>query len=381
MGRNTRVPGLVKRGSVWHLDKRIRGYGRLCESTGESDLRQAELVVARRIDEIRQQVIFGVRPSCRFAEAAAKYLEENLHKRSIERDARALAPLVTDWVGDVEVRLLHMDTLRPYIRHELERGCKVGTVNRTLAVVRRILNLAARMWRHENGLPWLDTAPLITLLADGDARAPYPLDWDEQRTLFALLPAHLARMALFKVNTGTRESEVCGLRWEWERRIPELGTSVFVIPGRSVKNGQDRLIVLNATAQSVVERMRGQHPDFVFTYRGRGLRKMYGSAWKRVRRLAAERYGRTTGKDAPDGFRRVRVHDLKHTFGRRLRAAGVSFEDRQDLLGHKSARVTTHYSGPEIASLVAAANRVCGDDSRKSPALTVLRVVQGRASA
>jgi hypothetical protein len=26
---------------------------------------------------------------------------------------------------------------------------------------------------------------------------------------------------------------------------------------------------------------------------------------------------------------------MKHTFGRRLRAAGVSFEDRQDLLGHK----------------------------------------------
>jgi hypothetical protein len=25
----------------------------------------------------------------------------------------------------------------------------------------------------------------------------------------------------------------------------------------------------------------------------------------------------------------VRVHDLKHTFGRRLRAAGVSFKDRQ----------------------------------------------------
>jgi len=38
------------------------------------------------------------------------------------------------------------------------------------------------------------------------------------------------------------------------------------------------------------------------------------------------------------------VHDLKHTFGRRLRAAGVSFEDRQDLLGHRSGRITTHYS-------------------------------------
>ena len=36
------------------------------------------------------------------------------------------------------------------------------------------------------------------------------------------------------------------------------------------------------------------------------------------------------------GLPHVRVHDLKHTFGRRLRAEGVSFEDRQDLLGHKS---------------------------------------------
>jgi hypothetical protein len=30
------------------------------------------------------------------------------------------------------------------------------------------------------------------------------------------------------------------------------------------------------------------------------------------------------------------VHDLKHTFGRRLRAAGVSFEDRQKFQSYKS---------------------------------------------
>jgi integrase len=53
------------------------------------------------------------------------------------------------------------------------------------------------------------------------------------------------------------------------------------------------------------------------------------------------------------------VHDLKHTFGRRLRSAGVSFEDRQDLLEHKSKRITTHYSAAEISNLIAAANKVC----------------------
>lgn len=66
------------------------------------------------------------------------------------------------------------------------------------------------------------------------------------------------------------------------------------------------------------------------------------------------------------------MHDLKHTFGRRLRAAGVSFEDRQDLLGHRSGRITTHYSSAELQSLYLAANRVC--ESRKSGViLTLLR--------
>jgi len=55
------------------------------------------------------------------------------------------------------------------------------------------------------------TPPLIQFVPNKNARQPYPLSWDEQRLLFAALPAHLARMALFKVNTGTREQEVVKL--------------------------------------------------------------------------------------------------------------------------------------------------------------------------
>ena len=57
---------------------------------------------------------------------------------------------------------------------------------------------------------------------------------------------------------------------------------------------------------------------------------------------------------------------------RRLRAAGVSFEDRQDLLGHRSGRITTHYSAAELSRLIAAANRVCERKSKK-PELVMLR--------
>ena len=68
----------------------------------------------------------------------------------------------------------------------------------------------------------------------------------------------------------------------------------------------------------------------------------------------------------------VRVHDLTHAFGRRLRAAGVSFEDRQDLLGLRSGRITTYYSGAELSRLIISANSVCERDTAHAE-LVVLR--------
>ena len=136
---------------------------------------------------------------------------------------------------------------------------KHKTVNHALSVVRRILTLAARRWRDEQGQTWLDTPPLLTMLPLTDTRQPYPLSVDEQQRLFRELPVHLARMALFKVDTGTRDQEVCRLRWEWEVEVPELSTSVFLVPGQHVKNREDRVIVLNDVANSVIESCRGHH--------------------------------------------------------------------------------------------------------------------------
>lgn len=68
----------------------------------------------------------------------------------------------------------------------------------------------------------------------------------------------------------------------------------------------------------------------------------------------------------------LRVHDLKHTFGRRLRAANVSYEDRQDLLGHKSQRVTTDYSNAELANLISAVDSIVTQNSSTN-VLTLLK--------
>ncbi len=355
MGRKV-TPGLRKRGNIWHIEKQIFGQ-RLRESTGTELLSEAQNYLAKRTEELRQANIYGVRPKRVFEEAATKFLMENQHKRSIAGDASLLKKL-DSFIGDLKLEAIHMGSLQAFIDERRQEGVKTRTINHGLQIVRHILNLAADEWMDENGQTWLAHAPKIKLLPEPDLRKPYPLSWEEQHRLFNELPLHLRNMALFAVNTGCRDMEICRLRWAWETKLSEMPEiMVFIVPGHLVKNGEDRLIVCNDIARSVVEAQRGRHPEYVFVYKDRPIHHMLHSAWCKARKRA----------DLP-----VRVHDLKHTFGRRLRAAGVGLEDRQDLLGHRSNRITTHYSAAEVHNLYEAANKVC-KEGRKGVVLTLLR--------
>ena len=349
-------PGLVKRGETWHIKKTICGR-RFQESTGTSNLAEAERYLGHRMEQIRNSEVYGIRPKRTFRQAATKYLNE-ASKKSLAKDAWCLER-IDPFIGNLYLENVHMGTLRPYIEHGQKKGWKNRTINMPMEVVRRILNLAAGEWLDENALTWLLSAPKISLLPRTDAREPYPLSWEEQEGLFGLLPPHLLQMCLFAVNTGLRNLEVCGLRWEDEIETPELNTSVFIIPEERVKNKEERLVVLNSVAHQVIEEARSENPQWVFTYMGHPVTSMYNTAWKNARKKV--------------GLPFLRIHDLKHTYGRRLRSAGVSFEDRQDLLGHKSGRITTHYSAPELINLVQASERVCRRDWCKSGAVTILR--------
>lgn len=366
MGRKKRnsLSGLRLRNGIWHIEKLIYGT-RIYESTGSSNQEEAERFLAHRIEQMRQAQIYGIRPKRLFIEAATKYLLENQHKRSIAEDALHIETL-KPYIGHLDLEKINMFHIQPFIDKRLSQGLKNRTINYSLQVTRRILNLAHQEWTDEFNLSWLSNAPKIKLLPLNDSRTPYPMTWEEQDRLFNFLPIYLRQMALFKVNTGLRNQEVCRLRWEWEYPIPELNTSVFVIPGEFSKNGLNRLVVLNSIAIQVITEVRDQHPVFVFPRPDGKSRigNMNSRAWKKARQQS----------NIP-----VRVHDLKHTFGRRLRAANVSLEDRQDLLGHKSHRITTHYSSAEIAQLINAANKVCcRQDS--TPTITVIRKISSTES-
>lgn len=400
MARKT-ITGLVKQGDTWHIDKTIKGQ-RICESTGTGEREEAERYLIYRLEQIRKEQVYGIRKTRIWREAAIKYLVDFADQPSISLTATAL-----EWldpiIGDLSIDHVDDDSLAPfieYMRTEREITQKDGkkrkikpasnrTINLYIERVIRILNLCAKKWRDDNKMYWIDKVPSITKLDEkSDARQPYPLSWEEQEIFFSQMPKHLYQMSLFKVNTGTREQEVCKLRWDWEIAVPELGTSVFLVPaqfgGRSetsgVKNSEERLIILNRVAKQVIEEQRlirnkdlsATGSEFVFPYEGRAIHRMNDSAWDTASKKAGDVWKQRYKTNPNKAFVNLRVHDLKHTFGRRLRAAGVAFEDRQVLLGHTNGSITSHYSAVELDKLIDAANKVTSVGST-SPTLTILK--------
>ncbi|WP_257011898.1 tyrosine-type recombinase/integrase [Pseudomonas alkylphenolica] len=383
------MTGLYEKGGVWQIDKVYKGE-RIRESTGTGDREEAEQYLIHKLEKLRQQKVYGVRQIRTWEEAAMRYLLESKDQPSIHLTALCMKQL-HPYLGHLPLTHIDDQALEPFIRdRQTEKVLEDGTVqravsNRTIniAIERavRVLTLCARKWRDDDRRPWLDSVPMLKKLEEKkSSRKPYPMSWEEQSILFNELPGHLQTMALFKVNTGCRDQEVCKLRWDWEISVPELGTSVFLIPadfgGRharsGVKNGDERLVVLNSVAKSIIEKQRGISREWVFPYNGTAMHRMNDSAWKKARVRAAKLWQEENLRPAHPGYASIRIHDLKHTFGRRLRAAGVTEEDRKSLLGHKNGSITSHYSGAELGKLIEAANMVSTTDSR-GPVLTILK--------
>jgi integrase len=204
-------------------------------------------------------------------------------------------------------------------------------------------------------------------------REPYPITWSQQAQLMPRLPGHLQRMVLFALNTGARDENVCGLRWEWEVPVPEIGRSVFVVPAKAFKSKRAHVLILNDAAWRIVEECRGRHVEFVFVYRRERLVHIDKAPVMQYRRVDTMNNSAFQAARDEAGLSMMRVHDLRHTYGQRLRDAGVAEEDRALLLGHAIEGMPQHYATATVARLVEAANKVAETIDRT----TLLRVVNG----
>lgn len=404
----TRTGGVL----VWpdgtrSIDKQHRGerifirLGKVSQEEAEQRLR-AELLARETARHLARN------NSTLFADCAARFLIESQHKRTADLLAYHVQ-LLLPFIGTLDISLVHDGTMEGFKASRRREGVSATTINRSLEIVRSVLNCAARSWRDEAGEPWLKIAPPLLTMEPENRRPPYPMSWEEQDILLPELPEHLQTMTLFGLNTGLRDENICGLRWSWEVPVPEVGRSIFIVPAAEFKTDVDHVLILNDAAWRIVEQQRetrkarmetlgaeeDQHP-YVFTYKDHRVGAMNNSAWDKARIRTAMKLHQEAGKKIPrdlvrigqrgqlitaelkdymieqmPGLANLRVHDLRHTYAARLRLAGVSQEDRNALLGHKSASIPEHYASADIGRLIRLANLVLDRQGTR----TLLRVV------
>lgn len=284
-----------------------------------------------------------------FEEAASRYLDE-FDGKDQKRQAYAIDSLVP-YIGNLALIDIDASELEQFKEDRWEgkgafsKPAMAGTINKELTVVTTILNRACRDWR------WIPSVPRIRHVK-GARRVAYPLTWPEQGRLFQALPDSWEMgAALFAVNTGVRKAELFGLKWKDMVAIPELETFVFILS--DTKNGKDRAVICNSIACRAVNYQRDNGSKFVFpseSPRNKGGRvvssnKMWHRAWN-------------AAGLPEDPLVRKGIHNLRHTFAHRLRAAGVPEEDRNALMGHANANLSQHYALPDLERLLEAAERV-----------------------
>lgn len=199
-------------------------------------------------------------------------------------------------------------------------GVSDATVNRCLAILRRMLNLAAEWDYLEKG-----QVPKIKLFRE-DNLMERILSPEEEGRLLRCCSDHLRSILITALNTGMRLGEILGLTWD---RI-DLGAGTILVT--KTKSGRDRALPVNGILRDELSRLHSENGLSPYVFVDPRTKKRLGSV-KTTFRASCRRAGIS-------GFR---FHDARHTFASRLVAKGADVVTVQSLLGHSSLKITERY--------------------------------------
>jgi len=268
-------------------------------------------------------------------EAINKFMEVAQNKRSYREDIR-YAVWWKEQFRKAAVTML--DDVTPEVVNEIKSASALlktrrgklpapATVNRKLAFLRTVINMAHREWL------WIDQAPKFRFIPGEMERRRF-LKPEEVIRLVRALPQPYADMALFSVATGLRQRNVLGLKWSQV----DLGRRVITLPHEVMKNGLPFSCPLTDTAAAVVIKWVGKHEENVFVNsRNEPIKSIQTRVWIKALKGA--------------GLEDLHWHDLRHTWASLMRQSGLGLADLQELGGWRSGSMVQRYAHLDIEHL------------------------------
>lgn len=244
-----------------------------------------------------------------------------------------------DFFKGYPVTRITTDTARAFTQKLLAGGSANGTVNKSLALLRRMLSIA-----REDGK--IQFQPKIRLLKAGAPRKGF-LPLAKFDALLANLPANLKPLVIFLYYCGVRLGEALQIDWAQV----DLAGGLVRLEGDQTKNAEPRTVPLPDALVRMLETVEDKS-GLVFD--GTNLRKCWHKACVAT---GLGTLAEVEGKRDPR-YTGLIVHDLRRSAIRNLIAAGVNEKVAMTISGHKTRSVFDRYNIVSAEDVVEAMRRV-----------------------
>jgi integrase len=335
------------RGKTWWIQYFMNGQP-FRESSNSNKKMVAKELLKKRLGEVAE----GKAPAVRLDKVMFKDLSDAFlddyklnQRKSIKRATQSVGYLLKEF-DKHRANAITTPKITAYIKKRSGEGAANATVNRELAALKRILNLAAKQTP-----PQLERVPFIPMLKENNIRKGF----FEHGSFVALrdaLPDYLKPLVTFAYRTGWREAEITNLTWS---QVDLDGGIVRLEPG-TTKNDDGRTVYLDGELQIIFknqseERKRAKKlTEYVFpNQNGTGQIKDFRHKWNEAcrsvglgfgYRLEKEYVAKWQGKLPPGPI----LHDFRRTAVRNMVRSGVPETVAMKISGHKTRSVFDRYN-------------------------------------
>jgi integrase len=363
---------IYRRGRIWWIQY-YRNGRRVFESSGSENERTALNLLRRRLG----QVAAGIAPLPHAQKISYENLRDALladyaaNRRKWLRIGKGGKPYLCGlstlnvFFKNLRAVDISADSLRAFIRDQQESGAANGTINRSLALLRRMFHLAVADGK-------LREVPHFPMLKEAPPRKGF-LEHSDYQKLRQELPEHLRPILATGYYAGMRLGEILKLRWP---SVDLVSAEIRLDPG-TTKNDDPRTIPLPGELFEMlrIERARNPKSEFIFMRQGERIasfRKAWDSACVRAglgvficRGCHAPVNPESTCVECKKAKLRARpqyrgliFHDLRRTGVRNLVRAGVPERVAMAISGHKTRAVFDRYNIVSTRDLKDAARKL-----------------------
>jgi excisionase family DNA binding protein len=319
----------TKQGRIrWSIDYNDASGKRVQKVVANAQTKE-EAVIALQADVFkafsREFNVKGQPQRLQLGEFADQYLRDyarvNKARGSVRADECYLRGIKEFFKGVYLDEITSQD-LEKYKAFRLSQGVRRSTVNRCLAILRKMFNLAVEWGSLKAG-----QIPKIKFYPEKDNLMERILAVDEEDRLLKCSGEPLLSILVVALNTGMRLSEILSMQW----KDVEPESEKIRVP--KSKSGRIRLININSRLEDTLKRLRERNgtSPYLFPNPATGnslttVKKAFKTACRRAE------------------IKGLRFHDLRHTFASRLVRMGTDLITVKELLGHSSVTITERYT-------------------------------------